>query len=113
MSHAEETWQRWNEIGWMETVCERWEAFFGSLVDEPARAEALCALGLKVIRQEAFAYPYSGSSQWFTFFGSLIGKPEEAEALCALGLKVVRCEAVPGDEAIRTSVRSVLQSLNQ
>jgi len=49
MSHADETLRLWHKIGWVNTVCERWEEYFGSLIDHPERAEALSAQGLKAL----------------------------------------------------------------
>jgi hypothetical protein len=109
MSHADETLRLWHEIGWVDTVRERWEEFFSSLIDQPERAEALCALGLKVLSGEAVIRPQSGSTRWMAFFSSLAGKPTKAAVLCVLGLDLVRRNASLSDEATRVRVRSILR----
>jgi hypothetical protein len=93
----------------MDTVSESWEAFFESLLDEPQRAEALCALGMMVVQGEAISFPLSGTSRWMAFFRLLVGRAEAARGLCLLGLKVVEREMIP-DEAARSLVREVLQT---
>ncbi len=109
MRHHDETCQRWTEIAWVETVCDRWEAFFESLLDQPLRAEALCMLGVRLVTGDIPAYPQSVSSLWVTFFGSLLGKPKQAARLCSLEMGMVRGEAAPGGMAIRSLARSILQ----
>ncbi len=109
MGHADETRQRWEDIAWVETVCDRWEAFFRSLLGEPWKAEALCSLGLKLVRGEVCAAPQSTSSVWFTFFSSLFGKPTVAAQLCALGMQVVRGDIVLSPNGARQTARSILE----
>ncbi len=107
MGHSDETWKRWKEIEWTETAYVRWEAYFCSLIDEPAKAEALCALGIKVVRNEAILSPSIRSSTWAAFFGCLIGHAEHVEALCALGMKIVGGEGHPG--SLRAAFEAIVR----
>jgi len=52
MTHPEETLKRWREICRVQQVYEQWREFFTALIGEPEKAEALCALGLKIVRGE-------------------------------------------------------------
>ena len=110
MSHAEETTQLWNDMLWVESVCDRWDAFFYSLIDQPNRALALCSLGIMVVSGQSTTPPQSVGSRWYSFFGSLAGRTDKAKDLCALGLEVVLTQKFPGGENIRNQVRSILMS---
>lgn len=112
MSYSEDPGRLWRELAWIDDVYERWEQFFGSLMDQPERAEALCSLGLSVLRGEAVVCPQSASSRWMGFFTAVAGRPHKARALCALGLELVRREAIPCNETFRGCVRSILLDAN-
>ena len=108
MIDADETRRRWEEIRWIDAVCERWEALFGSLRDEPCRAEAICSFGMKLIMEvRANALPQSGTGGWVPLFSLLADCPEAARSLCLLGLAMVRRE-VERNEATRSRVRAIL-----
>lgn len=99
---------RRDEIRWMDAVYERWEALFGSLQDEPYRAEALCSLGMKLIMEGRInTWPYSATEGWASFFSLLADSPEAARSLCLLGLSVVRRE-LEKNEGTRSRARAIL-----
>jgi hypothetical protein len=52
LSHVQETLQRWQEAERAEHAYRRWAAFFYPLLGDTATAEALCELGLRVVRRE-------------------------------------------------------------
>lgn len=110
MSHADDTIQRWHEVCWMEEVTLCWEAFFSSLIDEPLRAEALCALGMPIVRGECDEFPQSANPQWMAFFKSLAGRTETARLLCNLGLELVHGQ-LPTDRTPRSQALALLQTL--
>jgi hypothetical protein len=96
------------EIRWMDAVCDRWEALFSSLRDEPYRAEALCSLGMQLIMEGRVSmWPCSASSGWASFFSLLADSPEAARSLCLLGLSFARRE-LENSEATRSRVRAIL-----
>lgn len=108
MTDADETRLRQEEIRWMDAVYDRWEALFGSLRDEPYRAEALCSLGMKLIMERRVnTWPYSATGGWASFFSLLADSPEAARSLCLLGLAFVRRE-LEKSEGTRSQVRAIL-----
>lgn len=108
MSHADDTTQLWKEMAFVETICERWEAFFYPLLDEPSRATALCALGIMVVTGRSTMPPQSVGGTWLSFFGSLAGRPHQAKQLCALGLEMVALGPPRDNGPIRAQIRTIL-----
>lgn len=109
MSHAEETNQRWEQMAWAESICDRWETFFTSLVDEPNRAMMLCSLGIIFVSAQGINPPRTGSD-WLSLFGALSGKPQLAKDLCAIGLEMI-FKGIPREtEVIRDQVRAQLMT---
>lgn len=110
MSHADDTTLMWDQLAWIESICDRWEGFFYALIDEPNRAEALCILGLRAVSGKALDVPQSVNSRWMSLFGCLAGRTETTSELCELGLRMLR-NGVPGDgEGVRTQVRMILRT---
>jgi len=108
MVYADGATGRWKEIRWIDAVCERWEALYGSLRGDPCRAEAICSLGMKLILEaEVNALPQVGTGGWLRFFSLLTDCPEAARCLCLLGMGVARRE-VERNEATRSQVRAIL-----
>ena len=106
--NAHETQRRWNETRWMDSVCEHWEALFGSLRDEPSRAEAICSLGLKLIMEDGVnAFSQGRTRGLLPFFSLLLDCPEAARRLCSLGMRVVKRD-VERNETTRSRVRAIL-----
>lgn len=110
MSHADDTTQMWHELAWIEGICDRWDSFFYSLMDQPTRAAALCSLGLLLVSGEAGPLPQSVCSRWLSFFGMLVGHPRQAKELCALGLELVSKGPSRDLDNVRDQVRKVLMS---
>lgn len=52
MTHAEETWRMWQRVQQNGAAYDRWSAFFVSLIDDPETAQALCEMGMKMVRRE-------------------------------------------------------------
>lgn len=53
--NEEEVLRRWKEFYWAEGVYSHWQAFFGTLIGQPDRAEKLCRLGMQLVRGEVSA----------------------------------------------------------
>lgn len=108
MSHADDTIQRWEETAWIESVCDRWETFFYSLMDEPNRAVALCTLGIMLVTGKCTMPPQSAGGNWYSLFGSLTGRAQEAKELCALGIEIVSLQQPTNVKATRAQIRAIL-----
>jgi hypothetical protein len=52
LSHIDETVLRWEEAGQAENVYRRWTAYFYPMLGDTVMAEALCELGMRVVRRE-------------------------------------------------------------
>jgi len=92
----------------MDSVCEHWEALFGSLRDEPSRAEAICSFGLKMITEARInAFPQGRTRGLLPFFSLLADYPDAARRLCSLGMRVVKRD-VERNETTRSRVRAIL-----
>jgi hypothetical protein len=105
MGHVKDTNQLWDEMERIESICNRWETFFGSLVGEPQRATSLCTLGMLVVSGHAQLASQSGGGEWLSFFRSLVGKTQLAKELCAIGLEMVLTGSAHDQEEFLTQVR--------